>query len=266
MEGELNPFKLGYIVMVIINIIFFAMAWTVPSHTNFAEYYAWLMTTGLILIFLDVAIVGKMMKDSKLSEIFDTATIEENNPKYLLQRFKLPFIGILALSVIIGLVWGGYYIQQITLQQKALMFIPNLYSTLPTAGLFGQLANTWDIFSSSIPVALAEETIVSTLFATLLGIGMLITEKIGMPNLQGWAVAALIAIIITAGTFSYAQHAFTPTYQANAPAYEAAFMHSAICCTTIALTGTNLACIISHSIHNWFAKASLNYQQFVVVG
>lgn len=265
-KGELNKFKYGYLVMVLFNIIFFAIAWTVPTHTNYAEYYSWLMTSGLILILIDLVIVAKMLKGTKLFETFDTATIEQNNPKYLLQRFKIPIAGILLFSIVFGALWGGYYIQQIGLQQKAFIFVPDMYSTIPTTGLFGQVASTFDIFSSSLPVAIAEETVVGVLFATLLGLGMLVTEKMGFPDLNGWAIAAVIAILLTAATFSYAQHAFTPQYQANQYAYEAAFMHGVVCTTTIALTGNNLACIISHSLHNWFAKSSLNYQQFTVVG
>ena len=265
-KGELSIYKLGYLVMVLFNIIFFAIAWTVPTHTNYAEYYSWLMTSGLILILIDFVIVAKMLKGTKIAELFDTATIEQNNPKYLLQRFKVPFIGILLFSLLFGALWGGYYVQQIGLQQKAFFFVPDMYSTIPTAGLFGHVASSFDIFSSSLPVAIAEETVVGALFATLLGIGMLATERLGLPDLSGWAVAAVIAIILTGAVFSYGQHAFTPDYQANLYAYEAAFMHGAVCSATIALTGNNLACIVSHSLHNWFAKASLSYQQFTVVG
>ena len=134
MSPELNVFKVGYVVLLLFNIVTFAVAWTIPTHTNFAEYYSWLVVACAVLIALDILITTKLLKGKKEAEIFDTATIETDNSKYLLQRFKVPIIAILLLALVFGAVWGAWYMQAIQFEQKPFLFVPTLYSSLPATG------------------------------------------------------------------------------------------------------------------------------------
>lgn len=270
-EGH-NPFKVlpfGLFFLVLCSLILLAVA---PAK-NDALVNAYVVMFGLlaIAIILDYAVKFTQFNGS---EVIDTATFEFNPERfplqYLLKSFKLPAIQImtttLIISVMVGLLWGAFYYEEITRTGKQFIAVPSFFATTPTIPLLQGVidAKTFNVFESSFPVGSIEEGLFTgVIFMSIWSIILIIVGySFGFKKL-GIGISMLTLIIsapIGGALDSYLIHSFA--YGSNYYAYETAFWHFTIANLTTGITGNIFASTIAHVIHNTVVTLSVKYQAF----
>lgn len=247
MKEELNIFKAIYIVDMLLVLTSLGIVWTNRAHTDMAEYYAWGQLGIIICLLVDFIVT---------IELFDMATIEIGNPKYLLARWVHPqylIIGMLILGVIVGF----YYYDRVLTLRKTYIVVPRFFSMQPLGQIID--AKTFDSFASSYPVSGVEDTFwFGVLFPSTLGILWIAFTIAKVPDILGWIGAFIISALIISYSFSYIGH--NASYEGNLVAFQDAFNYGLYCSTTVGLSGNVLACRIAHTMHNW-AGTELYYQQ-----
>jgi len=252
-DSEMNPYKIFYIIDIVIVLASWGVVWTDPVHTGMAQYYAW-GTLGIILLLIADLIIA--------NELFDTATIEVKNKKYPLLRLNIHPLYIIFGTIALGIIIGIFYYNLVLTQSKLFIIVPDIYSTSPTSITVSP--QLMEEFMTSYPVAGVEDTFwFGMLLPTVIGLIWLGSMKLlgeGI-DLIGLAFAMFVGVILVAYSFAYIGHnSAVATRGATTVAFQDTFNYGIYCGSTVALSGNTLACRFAHTLHNW-ASVELKYRQ-----
>ncbi|KKU10791.1 MAG: hypothetical protein UX13_C0003G0003 [Candidatus Woesebacteria bacterium GW2011_GWB1_45_5] len=162
-------------------------------------------------------------------------------------------------SVILGLLWGGFYALEVVNYNRAYISVPNLFSATPSA-----LEKTLDVSATSYMVGTIEELLFSGVyFPVLWAICFLLIRSWIGENFTSLFVALVIASLLTG--FSVAFYIHDVAYQGNLYAKADSFYHFTGSAFVTGATGTVVAPTIAHIIHNFSVKLFYRVRTFQVI-
>ena len=236
---ELNPYKRIWVLLFlgVFGLLFISSL--LPQKTEFVGIY----TTFWFFLFI-ILVVDWMFKDELYP--LDTITIDENDKKYILQKHGIGINTCVIISVVIGIVWGLFYIHQIRMFQVPNIWFPTFFSSTPFVTFMG--SRLFEIITTSIIPAFIEEKMIGVLNATGFGI-LYVGFSASIHNDDARLYLSwVVSIIFAAIAFAYIMH--TTVYAGSPDLILRAFIHAILSGTAQAITGTILAGVIAHAANN----------------
>ncbi len=250
--NEYNFFKGIFLLNCVFTFFLLVLLLLSSARSEAAMSYWWIFLGFLLFVALDFLVINP----GTGGEVIDTITAEENQKWHPLQWTGIGMNVIFPLMVVVGLVWGGFYFYQITqLHAGPFISVPNLFSTMPVMPFFILNGINFDLLETSWTVGTIEESIwPGLLFPILWFIMFLVLTRFGVSEKPAILITLLLGAGLTGVLVSYVFH--NVVYQGNLYAYADATGHFALSSVLAGVSGTTIAGIEAHAIHNAAVKVA----------